>query len=539
MYKLFLAAFLAIIVSFAGTTCNADTPPESPAAVLHQGQRLFVYYTTLDGLKPADRARQTAEIVRELAQNPNFNPAKIVVREDPEGTSIVYEGKTIATATIDDAQLAKDTTQHLAAQFVAKLRRVLSKKVEELSAGKVVFASGFTVALALLFLMSVAVICRISAATVDRIKKWEDSLIKSVKIQEAELLSSQMVTNLMVSAAQFGQLVLIIVCFYFALLFGLDAWPATKELAEILKESTWHPVTYMFEGIVDYLPHLFVLIFIIAATQGALAFARFFFDAIEAGSIRFSGFDRDWAKPTFTLARLTIITLALVLALPFFPGWESDAFKQVGLLFGVLISLGSTQIVGHVISGTVLTYSNAFKVGDRIKIGEHVGDVVEKTVLVTRIKTPKNEIVSIPNGQVLAAEIVNYSKMASEGKLILYTQITIGYDVPWRTVRDLMIGAANDTEGVLKEPAPYVLATTLGDFTVTYEVNAHTDLAGDIPSTYSKLHQRILDKFNEAGIEIMSPRIVSLRDGNAPALPKENIPQSRKASGFLISMLKD
>lgn len=543
MFRTIIVLMLTVLFS-CSLGVEADTPAdgsgaETPAAVLHEGQRLFIYYSTLDGLKPTERASRTAEIVRELADDQKFDSSQIHVKEVPEGTAVVYGNKVIATATISDAKVARDSTRQMAAQFASKLRSVLTKRVEELTAGKIAFASGLTVAMVLVFMMSIAIICRVIAAVVDRIKKWQDSIIKSVKIQEAELLSSKMLTNLLVSGVQVGQMFLIGICFYFALLVVLDTWPATKDLAETVRETSWYPVVSVFEGIVGYLPKLLVIVVIVVATQGILAFARFFFDALEAGSIRFSGFDRDWAKPSYTLVRLLVIALALVLALPYFPGWESDAFKQVGLLLGLLISLGSSQIVGHVIGGTVLTYSNAFKTGDRIKIGNHTGDVLEKTVFVTRIMTPKNEIVSIPNGQVLGSDIVNYSKMATTGELVLYTQVTIGYDAPWRKVRDLLLAAANKTPGIVKEPAPFVLATELGDFTITYELNTHTDVAGAIPATYSRLHECILDAFNEAGLEIMSPHIYGIRDGNFPALPEENVAKEHKQRPFVVSVTKD
>src|SRR5262249_55867337 len=161
-----------------------------------------------------------------------------------------------------------------------------------------------------------------------------------------------------------------------------------------------------------------------------ISFARFFFDAVRDKTIRFAEFDPDWAEPSYKLARFIIIAFALMVALPYLPGWDSPAFKQVGLVLGVLVSLGSTGVVSNVMAGAVITYTNAFKIGDRVTIGECTGDVVEKTLFVTRIRTVKNEVVSVPNGQIMNTNVVNFSTMGSKGMLILHTMVTIGYEEP-------------------------------------------------------------------------------------------------------------
>jgi small-conductance mechanosensitive channel len=175
--------------------------------------------------------------------------------------------------------------------------------------------------------------------------------------------------------------------------------------------------------------------------------------------------------------------------------------------------------VANLIAGIVLTYMRAFQVGDYIRIGDHVGDVVEKTLLVTRIRTIRNVVITISNVSVLGANIVNYSGVAREKGLALNTSVTIGYDAPWRTVHELLIAAARSTPLILHDPPPFVLQTALNDFYVTYEINAYTDQANRMDFIYGELHQNIQDKFNEAGVEIMSPHYAQLRDGNTVTIP--------------------
>jgi len=176
----------------------------------------------------------------------------------------------------------------------------------------------------------------------------------------------------------------------------------------------------------------------------------------------------------------------------------------------------------------------AFSIGDRVRIGEVTGDIVEKSLLVTRIRTTKNEIVSIPNSTVIGNHTTNFSSDAPEKGLIIHTTVTIGYDVPWRQVHDLLIHAALATDMVEKEPPPFVLQTSLDDFSVSYQINAYTKVPNKQAHLYSLLHQQIQDKFNEAGVEIMSPHYNALRDGNSVTIPPDHLPKDYTAPPFNI-----
>jgi small-conductance mechanosensitive channel len=186
------------------------------------------------------------------------------------------------------------------------------------------------------------------------------------------------------------------------------------------------------------------------------------------------------------------------------------------------------------VAGIVLTYMRPYKIGDRIKVGDVTGDVVEKNLLVTRLRTIKNEDITIPNATILSGHTVNYTTMAKTTGLILNTTVTIGYDVPWQTVHHLLISAAEASEGISAEPKPFVLQTELNDFNVSYQLNAYTALSNQMAVIYSRLHQNIQDKFNEAGVEIMSPHYTSLRDGNHIQIPENYVPEGYNKPGFKV-----
>ena len=204
-------------------------------------------------------------------------------------------------------------------------------------------------------------------------------------------------------------------------------------------------------------------------------------------------------------------------------------------MFGILVSLGSTSVIGNVMAGTVLTYTNAFKIGDRIKIADCIGDVQEKSMFVTRIRTTKNEIISIPNGAILNTNITNFSAMGKAGQLIVHTGVTIGYGEPWRKIHELLIEAALASDGIVPEPKPFVLQTALSDFSVSYEINAYCNTPNRMQSVYSSLHANIQDKFNASAIEIMSPQYQYLRDGNRTTIPAKHLPKDYQAPPFVVS----
>lgn len=164
-----------------------------------------------------------------------------------------------------------------------------------------------------------------------------------------------------------------------------------------------------------------------------------------------------------------------------------------------------------------------FKLGDQIKLNDTTGNVIEKTPLVTRIRTPKNEVVTIPNSFMMSSHTVNYSASAREYGLIIHSEVTIGYDAPWRLVHELLIDAALNTPGVVDSPRPFVLQTSLSDWYPVYQVNAYIKNAQDLQQIYSILHQNIQDRFNEAGVEIMSPHYMAMRDGNETTIPKNDL----------------
>jgi small-conductance mechanosensitive channel len=289
----------------------------------------------------------------------------------------------------------------------------------------------------------------------------------------------------------------------------------------------------------DYIPNLITIIVLVVIFRYVLKFFRFIKTEIERGNLNVPGFYPDWANPTYQILRVLILAFMLIVIFPYMPGYESPIFKGVSVFVGVLFTFGSAGALGNIVAGLVLTYMRAFKLGDRVKIGEVTGDIIGKSLLVTRVRTIQNEVISIPNSTVMSNHTVNYSTDAPTNGLIVHTTVTIGYDAPWRQVHQLLIDAALATPMIAVEPKPYVFQTSLDDYYVSYRINAYTNEPNKQALIYSNLHQNIQDEFNKAGVEIMSPHYKALRDGNATAIPPEYLPKDYTSPGFKTTRAKD
>jgi small-conductance mechanosensitive channel len=297
--------------------------------------------------------------------------------------------------------------------------------------------------------------------------------------------------------------------------FLLEQFQETAAAGHWIVDVVLMPFKRIYDSFVAYIPDLFQMLAVVVTTRYLLVLVHKLFMAVESGAIKIRGFYPDWAEPTYKLVRFFIFALALVAIFPYLPGSSSPAFQTVGVFLGVVFSLGSSSVVANTLSGVILTYMRALKVGDRVKIGETFGDVTEKTLLVTRVLTIFNEVVTVPNSVLLSGQIVNYSTMAERGQLILTAKVTIGYDAPWPQVHEALLEAARRTPLVLSDPPPYVLQKALNDYNVGYELNAFVRDAQRSHFIHSDLHKSIQETFDEAGIEILSPMYNTVRQSAA------------------------
>jgi small-conductance mechanosensitive channel len=504
------------------------------APVVVGGKTLFYVPARMFTFSPEDRAKTIAGRVEWLSRQ---SPARIraVHTENAETTTAIVSGEVvIATVTDSDAQASGKTRPELAQQYSQVIRESALALREQYSLRTVLLGVlYFLIATALL-----AVILKVLgygfSKLYGKLKSWHGVYIRSIRIQRLELVPAERITGLLHSTAKALRLLLSLSVLYAYIALVTSFFPWTQGYSAMLLDYLLAPVRIVWNAMTNYLPNLFFLIVILVVAYYLTKFVEFLFREIGKGTVSVPGFYAEWAMPTYKIARFLIVVFTLIVAFPYLPGSKSPAFQGVSIFFGLLLSLGSSSAISNVVAGTVLTYTRAFQLGDRVQIGETVGDIVEKTLLVTRVRTIKNVNIAIPNAMVLSSHIVNFSSVAKQDGLILHTSVTIGYDAPWRKIHGLLISAAQSTENILQQPKPFVLQTALNDFYVSYEINAFTDQPNLMAQTYSELHQNIQDRFYEAGIEIMSPHYFGVRDGNRVAIPAEHVPQNYTAPGFRI-----
>jgi small-conductance mechanosensitive channel len=521
-HKTFVVAMLFGLVS--SSTLAADLPKPAPAPVVLEGKTLFHIKEAVLSATSEERARDASGRLGKLVEKRVFRPDRIKVIDDEMASLIVADGTVLSRVFDRDAAGEGVTRQVLAERHAEAIRAAIEAhnvaySYRSLLIGAICAVVATGVLVFALFLYHI-LFPRLYAG----IRSKSETRIRSVRVGSYELLQATRLVGSLVALVRWIRILTTAALVYAWLLYVLSLFPWTHGISEAVVGYILDPLRAFGAAILAALPDLFFLAIIGFITRYVIKSTRFFFEEMEKGRVVLPGFYTDWAGPTYKIVRFFILAFALTVAFPYIPGSKSEAFKGVSIFLGVLFSLGSTSAVANLMGGLSITYMRAFQVGDRVRIGDTVGEVIDRSLLVTHLRTIKNEDVTVPNSMVLNAHIVNYSARAKEEGLILHTSVTIGYDAPWRTVHGLLIGAARKTRHILAEPEPFVLQTALNDFYVTYELNAHTDEPRQMANTYSTLHCNIQDAFNEAGVEIMSPHYGQLRDGNRSTIPDAYLP---------------
>ena len=312
--------------------------------------------------------------------------------------------------------------------------------------------------------------------------------------------------------------VLVIIDIYIAIV--LHLFQATRALSEQYFEFVTNPVIALWNASIGYLPNAIEILVISTLTFLGLKVLRIFFRALEAEELKIPGFYADWADPTYKLVRALMLMFLLVAIFPLLPGADDESFKAISIFVGALLSLGSTGAMKNAIAGVVLIYTRAFQIGDWIQVNKSTGEVVRRNLLVTRLRTNRNEQITIPNGEVLKDHVVNFTPAAKLGRLGFTTSVTISYDTDWRTVNELLLKAAASTTALSSDPPPFVFQSGLDDFYARYTLRVYTSGPPPLGKIQTALRQNILDAFHQAGIEIMSPVIEASRSADQPQIPK-------------------
>ncbi len=500
-------------------TDEPDSVPNNIAYVIFHEDTLFTISTQLGPFSSQERAEAIITRLEDIAGN------NIVIVEDSfniieidASTLINYKGSVIMSITDKDAEKAGSLRKSIAENY----KEIISTAFIEHIQIKSTKSWAIRIGLTLLTLAGLIITFFLLAKLFRWINKKLDKYEKKIKRKRMSIVryllpKSNTSIFIIISNVVKYVLILFILFLYLPLMFSFLPW--TKGIVQKFYEFITEPVTYVLTGLLNFLPDLFYIFIIYFAARYIVRVLSYIVEEYENDKIKLKGFHKDWGKPTLNIVKIIIYAFALIFMFPHLPGSDSPAFQGISIFFGVLLSLGSTSAIANVVAGIVITYMRPFQIGDRVRIVDTVGDVIEKSLLVTKIRTLKNEDVTIPNATIINTHLWNFTKNAKELGLILHTSVTIGYDVKWETVNSLLIKAAKNTKLLQRDPKPFVLQKSLDDNYVSYELNVYTKQAAKMVLIYSDLHVNILKAFNEAEIEILSPQYIATRDGNASTVP--------------------
>ncbi|MBO4785463.1 MAG: mechanosensitive ion channel family protein [Prevotella sp.] len=491
------------------------------APLIIDGDTLLVLYTRRGGILPEARVEDIREKIMEEGKRMTLFTDSIYIFDGEFTTDIMIGEELVMSVTDNDGLWQNKTRQELAAEY----RTIIEAKIEQLHAQYglkrklmgVVYVLGAMLALGLLIW-----------ATNLCYHRWRYRLLRMLlrrtrplAIKDYEVLNLHRQGILFLTGFNvLRYLIIFLLLFIFVPMFFV-AFPETKSFTFTIFGYVWNPFVNILKSVVSFLPKFFQIVVIVFCFRYLVKGLHYLMNEIGSGRLKITGFYADWAQPTYLILRVLCYSFMIVMIWPLLPSSESEVFQGVSVFIGIIVSLGSSSIIGNVMAGMVMTYMRPFHVGDFIKYGDMEGFVIEKCVLVTRIRTRKNDVITIPNSNLMTSQTTNYTFSAHNYGVIVHTKVTIGYDMQWQQIRDLLLAAAAKTSHLQKKPEPFVRITALDDFYVEYEINAYThksDLLGDI---YSELHQNILDSFHSNGVEIMSPHIFAHRSDLPVQIPEK------------------
>lgn len=503
----FMLGFLLLPTAWAQESKPEEvrSQPRGQVAPVSIDGETLMYLRGVTSYPAEKRAAELREKIIALAQDDTFSVEGLSVVAQQDRSEIVARDEVILRIFDADAALENIDRAILGEVYLLKIRQAI-EDFRTVRSGPVLLQGS-------LYALGATVVMLLLLWSTQRLFRWlvkwsEENVqqgVEELASKSHHLIQAGPIWTVIASLLRLLRTVIYLLIAYFFLNTVLGLFPWTRPVAKVLFKLILDPLASLWFGFLNALPSLAFLVVLWFVIRYLLKLIRAFFRSIERGRITFEGFDPDWATPTYKLVRLGVIAFGLVIAYPYIPGSDSMAFKGVSVFAGVLLSLGSSSFIANSIAGLSMTYRAAFREGDRIKVGDVVGTVDDIKLMVTRVRTPKNEHVIIPNSNILNDNVTNYSHMARQGGVILHTVVGIGYDTPWRQVEAMLLLAADRTAGLKKDPPPFVLQQSLGDFAVNYELNAYSEQEHRMPAMYSELHAHIQDVFNEHGVQIMSP----------------------------------
>ena len=487
------------------------------APVIVDGEELFLVRGS-SALPANERAENVSTRIISVAESSESSAVAIEIRDSDLGKTILANGKMITVTTEADSDMEQMDMDVLSALHGEAIEHAIllyrANRSDDARVGSVLEALVWTAVFALV----AGLVVKLRNWLPDRVGKMVESRVVGVQEATNDMVRGSAVAGLVQYALRMVMSLILIILLYYYLSLVLLSFAETGPFAELLITYVTDPILGVLLGFVSYLPNFVAIAVIAALTRFLIKGARLFFENVEVGAITLKNFEATWIWPTFNIIRVILVLVAIVISFPYIPGSDSAAFQGLTILVGVMVSLGSNSVIANLLAGVFVIYRRSTNIGDRIKIGEHVGDVVQIKLMETHIKSIKNELISIPNAQLLNSEVINYSSKIDGRGLLLHTTVGIGYEEPQEKIEAMLIQAAHRTTGLKKSPEPFVLWTALADYAINYQINAYTTRGSSLPKMLSDLHRNIVTVFNENNVQIMTPSYE--RDPEVPKIPQ-------------------
>ncbi|RTL30179.1 MAG: mechanosensitive ion channel family protein [Burkholderiales bacterium] len=475
-------------------------------AVMVSNRQVLVFRVPYLGMSPAERARRA---MRNIEQALDMGgPGQVTVKNTPQGLLIFVDGlMTVILADVDVDPMSGETLDTLTTRTVQALQKSIRENQESRDTHHLLLNLAMVGAATLLAVVLYQVASFVRARSMAALLRFIDDKAGSLGAGASEILRRDRLIAVVRSVDLVVRWLLGLLLAYAWLSFSLLRFPYTRPWGEGLHHYLVSVAVRLFEGIVGAVPDLIIAVLILLLARGAAGVVSSFFTRIEQGHLGVHWMSADSAGPTRRIATWGIWLFALAMAYPYLPGAQTEAFKGMSVLVGLMMSLGASSLVGQVAGGLILTYSSMLRKGEYVRIGDHEGTVVSIGAFNTRIRTGLGEEITLPNSLIVGSATKNYSRAVKGLGYVVDTVVTIGYDTPWRQVHAMLIEAAKRTPGVLLDPAPTVFQTSLSDFYPEYRLVCQAIPAEPRPraEVLANLHAHIQDVFNENGVQIMSP----------------------------------
>lgn len=503
---------------------------------------LYAYYGAISSEKRVEVANEYLELA--YSENPDFLDS-VELKEMGEEIEILYDNHQFLTVTKEDVHFytLKDTTLNvtplnLARKYVEDLKDSHQRLTEAKSWKENILSIVYALLLIVGIYLFIKLLNKLFIRLISLLPKYlGDHIHHGIQFKKVEIISAERLSRMILLLIHGIRKLIVLLLIYSGILLLVKVYPGAKMITDQLIDYLVTPLIAIKDLALDFIPNLFYIIVIVFLTKYILKFLHFIAGEIENGNLELAGFHTEWVEPTYKIIKFLIYAFSAVMIFPYLPGSDSPAFKGISIFLGVLFSMGSSSAISNLVAGLVITYMRPFKDGDRVRVGNTEGDVLEKTLLVTKLKTIKNEEITIPNSIILSSHIVNYHANSVKDPLILHTSVTIGYDVPWPKVHEMLIAAVKSVDGILDDPKPFVYQLSLDDYYVKYEINAATFAVDKKDDLYSEIHKNIQEEFNKANVEILSPIYSAIRDGNHTTVADNYVQKDYKAPSFNLGII--